>query len=378
MRWCAWSALFFAVVTGCAMKQAVQSRKKAIEATKGAEVTGGEFEQTIRYVGRVRVYASEEYRARRSNWRNEMRDVIDSTSEVLGPAFGLRLEVEETRSWDPTCEGGSLAECIDELAQHDPASDVDWVLGLISAVPRFTTSFNELGMGVSPGKHLVLRDLYAQGEREAIKEMFPHMTSSKRNEIYRERQEHKHLVLLLHEWGHTLGAMHTRDEDTIMYPAYSSKMASFGDANLRLVDASLGDRFPFDPGYTKLSEFIVANDSEQWVRGERERVLTGLELVGANVQRSRAARGTQAVLSGNDDRLLEGVSEEDRQLYAKAHQQYEAGELDASWETLWPLVDRYPKCHAIQHFGCTVAMQVGAREQAGKACRRAIELLSNE
>jgi hypothetical protein len=360
------------------MKQAVQSRKKAIEATKGAEVTGGEFEQVVRHVGRVRVYASEEYRAKRTNWRNEIRGMIESTANVLGPAFGLGLEVEEMREWDPSCETENLAECLDELTQHDPASDVDWVLGLLGAVPRFTTSFKHLGMGRLPGKHLVLRDLYAQGEREAIKEMFPHMTSTKLNAIYRERQEHKRLVLFLHEWGHTMGALHTRNDDMVMYPAYSSKMAGFGDVNLQLIDASLRDRFPFDHGYTKLSEFVLATESDEWMPGERERLSTSLEYMGANVQRSRAAGATHAVLSGDDDRLLEGVSEEDRQLYAKARQQYDARELDASWETLWPLVDRYPTCHAIQHFGCTVAMQVGAREQAGTACRRAIELLSSE
>ncbi len=360
-------------VASCAVGQAVKQRKKAIAATKGAEITGG-LEQPIRYTGRVRVYASAEYRAKRTNWRTDIRNLIEATGNVLGPSFGLVLEVEGAVDWDPACDLEDLRACLEELMQHDPAPDVDWVLGLVGSVPKFSASYDFLGMGRMPGRHLVMRDLYTEGEREAIREAFPAMTGAKRNEIYRERQKHKRMVVFLHELGHTLGGLHTRREGVILYPAYSDKTAGFSDANARLIDASLKDRFPFDPTYPNLSEFVSAHDEQEWRDGDRDQLLSALAVVGANVRPPGSTKGTQAVLPGDEDALLAGVSPEDRQRYAEAHDQFEAGDVEASWATLAPLIDRYPDSQAVQHFGCTVAMHVGERETAGKACRRAIEL----
>ena len=362
----------------CAVAQAVQSRNRVAEATKGAEVSGGGFDRPIQHVGRVRVYASEEYRAQRAGWEDRARAMVDSASAVLGPAFGARLEVVDARSWSPDCDPASLRECLAELAEHDPGDDVDWVLGLVSAVPRFTTSFDELGMAAVPGHHLLMRDLYASGERKAIDAMFPAMSASKRTEIYKERQKHKRLVIFLHEWAHTMGALHTRRDDTILYPSYDAQMAGFSEENLRLIDASLTDRFPFDPSYPTLSEFIVANDSEEWLPGERDRLLAALRSRGASSVTSQAPVPAQITIAGDEDKLLAGVSPEDRIRYSKANQQFEARDLEASWESLEPLLDRYPNCYAIQHFGCSLAMHVGARQQAGEACRRAIDLAGGQ
>jgi hypothetical protein len=375
-----WVALGVLLVPigGCTVAQAVQSRNRTAEATKGAEVSGGGFDRPIEHVGRVRVYASQEYRAQRAGWESRVREMVDSAGAVLGPAFGVRLEVVDAQIWNPDCDPASLQECLAELAQHDPGDDVDWVVGLISAVPRFTTSFDELGMARLPGRHFLLRDLYAPGEREAIDAMFPAMAASKRTEIYRERQTHKRLVIFLHEWAHTMGALHTRRDDTILYPSYDSEMAGFSEENLRLVDASLSDRFPFDPSYPALSEFLAANDSEEWMPGGRDMLLAALQTPGAQVSTSQEPPPAQITLSGDQEKLLAGVSPEDQVRYAKANEQFEARDLEASWKSLEPLLGRYPGCYAIQHFGCSLAMHVGARQQAGEACRRAIDLAGGQ
>lgn len=376
----AWLALaaLLSPAGSCAVAQAVQSRNRVAEATKGAAVSGGGFDRPIQHVGRVRVYASEEYRAQRAGWESRTRKMVDSASAVLGPAFAVRLEVVDTRSWNPACDPASLQECLAELGEHDPSEDVDWVLGLVSAVPRFTSSFDELGMAALPGRHLLMRDLYAPGEREAIDAMFPAMSASKRTEIYKERGKHKHLVIFLHEWAHTMGALHTRRDDTILYPRYDSEMAGFSEENLRLIDASLTDRFPFDPVYPSLSEFIVANDSKEWWPGERDRLLAGLQWMGGSAVTSSTPAPAQITIAGDEDKLLAGVSPEDRIRYSTANQQFEAQDLEASWESLEPLLARYPDCYAIQHFGCSLAMHIGARQQAGEACRRAIDLAGGQ
>jgi len=366
------------LVSSCTVQQAVQSRKHRVEATKGAEVSGGAFERPIRYVGRIRVYASEAYNAQRGGWKTRLREMVDSAGTVLGPAFGLRLEVVDTRLWDSDCDPASLQDCLAELARHDPGDDVDWVVGLVSAVPRFTTSFDELGMAEVPGRYFVLRDLYAPGEREAITAMFPAMSASKRTDIYNEQQQHKRLVIFLHEWAHTMGALHTRRDDTILYPRYDRKVAGFSEENMRLIDASLKDRFPFDPSYSKLREFLAANDSEVWLPGERDALLRALPSVGARGPTALGSAPAQTVLSGDEDELLGGVSPGDRLRYEKAETQLEAQDLEASWKTLEPLLDRYPDCYAIQHFGCSLAMRIGARQQTGKACRRTISLAGSQ
>lgn len=370
------AALLLPLVTlaSCAVTQAVQSRNRVAEATKGAEVSGGGFDRPIEHTGRIRVYASQEYKAQRAGWEGRVKHMVASATGVLGPAFGVQLEVVETAVWRPDCDPAKLRECLQELSQYDPGDDVDWVVGLVAAVPRFTTAFEEMGMANVPGRHFVLRDLYASGEREAINDMFPQMSAPKRDEIYKERQKHKRLVIFLHEWGHTMGALHTRNDYSILYPGYDSEMAGFSEENLHLIDAALADRFPLDPAFPALSEFIAANDSEVWMPGARDRLLTALGLEAARAASPRKPAPSTVKIAGDDEQLLAGVTVEDRARYAKASAQFEAGDLDASWVSLEPLLDRYPDCYAIQHFGCSLAMHVGARQQAGSSCRRAIDL----
>jgi len=362
----------------CTVAQAVQSRNRNAEAMKGAELSGAGFERPIEHVGRVRLYASQEYRAQRAGWESRVTTMVASAGEVLGPAFGLRLEVVDARVWNAECDPESLRECLDELALYDPGDDVDWVVGLISSVPRFTSSFDELGMASLPGRHFVLRDLYAAAERAAIEASFPQMATSKRDDIFKKRQKHKRRVVFLHEWAHTMGALHTRREDTILYPSYDAEVAGFSDENLGLIDASLVDRFPFDPSYPTLREYLAAAKGELWFSGEREALLARLDGMTTQPNGAMAPAPVQIAVAGNQDELLADLSAEDRARYAKANEQFNERDLEGSWESFEPLLQRYPDCYAIQHFGCSLAMHVGARQEAGEACRRAIKLAGTE
>jgi hypothetical protein len=207
--------------------------------------------------------------------------------------------------------------------------------------------------------------------------MFPAMTATKRKEIYKERQKHKRLVIFLHEWAHTMGALHTRRDQMILYPNYDSEMARFGEENLRLIDAALKDRFPFEGSYPHLTEFLQKTRSEEWFPGQREQLLANLG-VSAAAASGPSEPTARVALSGADEALLAGVSDEDRARYAEAKALLEARELDVSWAKLEPLLKKYPDNYAIQHFGCSLAMHVGARESAGSACRRAIELAGTQ
>lgn len=351
--------------------QAIKAKRKAAEAAKGAEVTAGGFDRAIRHEGRVRVYASPEYRARNSGWARRVIDLVDSTGRILGPAFAVRLEVVDTFEWSPSCDPADLEACLNELAAHDPGNDVDWVVGLLGAQPRFTTTFDDLGMATVPGRHLLLRDLYDAGEHAAIDQAFSSMSQAKRAEIYRARQEHKRLVVFLHEWGHTLGALHTRDDATILHPSYDDEMEGFSEENMALIDASLRDRFPFEGDYPHLREYIETSESEGWLPGEREVLLAALQGGPSSAPTGNVQHGL--MVPGDTKQLLKGVKPEDQARYDRAAAQLNAGETEAAWDSLAPLLPAYPNCYAIQHFGCGLAMHVGAREEAGRACRRSIE-----
>ena len=362
------------LVVGCAVAQQVQSRNRNAAAMRGAEVSGGGFERPIEHIGRIRLYASQEYRAQRGGWESRVKKMVDSAGAVLGPAFGVRLEVVETRAWDAECDPESVQECLEEVAALDPGEGVDWVVGLIASVPRFTASFDELGMAALPGRHFVLRDLFAAAEREAIDASFPQMSENKRSEIFKERQKHKRLVVFVHEWAHTLGGLHSRRQDTILYPAYNADVAGFSEDNMGLIDASLVDRFPFDPSYPTLREYLANTKSGDWFPGQREDLLARLSGAHGEPINTEEHAPLQIAVAGEQDMLLAGVTPEDRSRYAKAQEQFDARDLEGSWESLAPLLAQYPDCYAIQHFGCGLAMHVGARQEAGEACRRAIEL----
>ena len=368
------ASLFSALLAtaGCydhSWTQAVQAKKRAAEAAKGAEVTAGGSQRATRFVGRVRVYASAEYKARSKGWRQRFLDQVDSAAAVLGPGFGVRLEVVDEREWNPSCDPSDLDSCLLELIAHDPADDVDWVVALVGAQPRFTLRFDELGLAQVPGRHFLLRDLYERGEREAIAEAFADMSKAKRKEIYEQRQQHKRLVIFLHEWGHTMGALHTNRNYTILHPTYSDEMAEFSDENMRLIQASLEDRFPFDPAYSQLAEYVAEHDSDEWLSGERDALLAVLQSTPA-----QAATEHAFLVTGDPDELLEGVSAEDRADYEKATEQLLAYDSYAAWKTLRPLLADYPNCYAIQYFGCGLAMEIGERKAANKACNRSISL----
>ena len=81
------------------------------------------------------------------------------------------------------------------------------------------------------GKHFVVRDMNDVMEVRKIAEVYDQMGEQDRLTLYAARKAHKELVVFLHEWAHTLGALHERGDGRIMGPNYDRQASTFSVNN---------------------------------------------------------------------------------------------------------------------------------------------------
>ncbi|HLL22524.1 MAG TPA: hypothetical protein VK427_10350 [Kofleriaceae bacterium] len=194
---------------------------------------------------KVRVYADRPYRTENLKWQDSFEGPLELANLVLEPTFGVKL-VPEYRTWDRHAAGSSLADDLEALAALDPASDVLLVIGLTSALPLVSATFDELGLAHLGGRHLVIRCYADLEERKLYADVFRDLMPEERELALLDRRHHKTAVVLLHEIAHVLGADHDPDDgaSTIMNPGYSQRASEFSPraraAVLAALDARLG------------------------------------------------------------------------------------------------------------------------------------------
>lgn len=128
------------------------------------------------------------------------------------------------------------------LAQHDQGTDAFAVLALTSSLPMVTSTFDQIGIAFTPGRHLVVRGYSDVTERAAMESYFEDLTKSERDVMFESRKHHKRLGLLLHELGHAFGADHAGDPSSIMTPSYSIQATQFDEASRGSILAHLDQR----------------------------------------------------------------------------------------------------------------------------------------
>src|SRR5262249_22571820 len=142
-------------------------------------------------------------------------------------------------------------------------------------------SIHDLGMAFELGRHLVLRSLHDLVEYQLAREYFDEMSNSERDRLLAARKAHKELVVLLHELGHALGAVHAPRASLIMNPAYSESQSRFDDGNARLVVASLRQRIQKsdpDAARAELGRLVATAPDPDWDPRAKEmlsRLLSG-------------------------------------------------------------------------------------------------------
>jgi hypothetical protein len=191
---------------------------------------------------RLRFYADGDYRSAGPNWQDRVRGLVAELNQLLTPAFGVRFEAEAFRRWDRRPGAGALPALLDELEAMDRGDDVDWVVGLVSALPMVSQSFHDLGVARVPGRHLLVRGASSIAELEQLRQAFPTLQQAERELLYSRRKSHKERAIFLHEWAHTLALGHTDRGTHIMSPGYSSRTSLLDEKECERIASALGKR----------------------------------------------------------------------------------------------------------------------------------------
>lgn len=192
---------------------------------------------------KIRVWADDPYRAQNLRWQRSFEEPLELANLVLTSLFGLRL-VPEYHAWERHVADSTIAADLEALMERDPGADVLVVVGLTSSLPLVSATFDELGYAGLGGRHLIVRGYADLEERKLYADAFRDLLPEERELSLEARRRHKTAVVLLHELGHSFGADHDVDQDTIMHASYSHRSSSFSASAravmLRTIDQRLG------------------------------------------------------------------------------------------------------------------------------------------
>jgi hypothetical protein len=254
-------------------KNEYQLQKDAAERYVPAPLRADWKAQGAVRVLRLRFWADADYRAGGANWQDRVRAQLEHLNAVLEPAFAVRLSAESFHRWDRASGGGALAAMLDELARKDPGDDVDWVVGFVSPLPLVAMSFHDLGMAKVLGRHFVLRGMSSYAEMQQLQEVFRALDQGQRDKLYGARKAHKELSVFLHEWAHTLGAMHVEQPTRIMSPGYTHRTTNFDEHDSALIATALRVRAAGTADWSALGELVRSRPAPDWRPSERAELL---------------------------------------------------------------------------------------------------------
>lgn len=190
-------------------------------------------------VVRVRVYLDVDYRNQNRDAEERVRATFEEASLQLVEALGLSFYVVEMVPWER--RGADLAAAFEELERTDSGEDVDFVVGFVTSAPLWTSSLHDLGLARLLGRHAVLRGMNNIEERKALDEVLRLLSNEERERVFRARRLHKEVVVLLHEWAHTVGGNHLADPEEILNPKHDVRQQGFAPASLPVL--ALGVRW---------------------------------------------------------------------------------------------------------------------------------------
>jgi predicted Zn-dependent protease len=337
-----------------------------------------EHEEATR-TARLRVYATAQYRAQNVLWRQRFSDELDAVNQYLIPAFGLRLVVAEYASWAHE-DDARLESLLDALKQHDPARDVDWVVGLASALSSTTNRFHDVGVAPVLGRHMILRGF----EELALEPALQKIDDPQRTRLREARRQHRQVTVFLHEWAHTLGAMHVPEPDAIMAAEYGHKTRTFGDDTEALLRAMLPVRLVPPAKQSVVAEaralqsYLEAAPARPGQKEESEQMLALLAAMLAEAGGTTGATG-EAPEAESDHHAAGQVPAEVREEYARVLALHRQGKHAQARAGLDELIAAYPAHLEFRLAACRMRLdEAGPTEEARGTCARVAAIAPTE
>src|SRR6185436_3455461 len=134
------------------------------------------------------------------------------------------------------------------------------------------------------GRHFILRGMASADEASALKAL-DLLDPAEREQVYSRRKWHKETAVFLHEWLHTLGAIHSSNPERLTNPSYSNKMSNLAVADAELaaaaIRARLAERQSGAIDWSGLRAAVERNRSGEWFTKERDDLLAMLVSQGA-------------------------------------------------------------------------------------------------
>jgi biopolymer transport protein ExbD len=175
---------------------------------------------------KIRVWADNQYRTQNRQWQQSFEQPLELANLVVEPILGVRF-VAEYVAWERHEPGSTLGDDMAALQERDAGEDVFAVVGLTSSLPLVSATFDELGLAMIGGRHMVLRGYADLEERKLYANAFPDLRPEERELALVHLRHHKTAVVLLHELGHVLGVGHETESTTIMNAMYSNHATAF-------------------------------------------------------------------------------------------------------------------------------------------------------
>jgi predicted Zn-dependent protease len=329
------------------------------------DMSSGQVRRDARVV-RLRVYADQDYRGATLHWQKKVRGQIDRVNHVVAPAFNVRFEIESLRTWDRSHLGQPFEPMLQEIEALDPAQDVDWVVGFVTSFRGVATAIHQVGGTHLASRHLVLRGMDDQEEGRALAQSLNLLPTSEREGLYEDRKAHKEVVVFLHEWAHSMGALHAEDPRFIMNPALDPKQTEFTEFQRRVIglvlDRRLADRSRPFPESADLLPLLRAAPTDEGTDAERASLVKMLEA---------RAKGRPVAAP---DRAGLPVAQADVTTFNRAVEALNAGRKAEAWTTVAPVLAKYPREPRLLSLACSLVAGQPAAAQARATCDAAIAL----
>lgn len=328
---------------------------------------------------RVRALVTQAFTAHVVDAPKFLREMIDEANRITQPALSVRLELDGVHPWERNVDE-SVEDALAALHATESGHENEVVVGFLGALPRATASFHELGYADVVGRHMVMRAPGSAQQHDAVDRNFDELSEEERRGMIKSLVHHRSVAVFLHELGHTLGSVHETRRESLMFPEYSRRMASYGDDALRVMRLGLEKRAEGKDDRA-VAEALVADYRAHATENAFVTDPASLARLERFARGAVAAKESPPSPSAPREPVVPetpGLSEVDRKVFVAAHAMSEKAEMVNAWNTAKPLFTTYKDSLEVQDFRCRIATASMPFQMARKECARLMELATGK